>query len=51
MPAKLIVITGCTSGIGRELSRLYRERGDTVIGLARSATSPDISLDVTDADA
>ncbi len=51
MPAKLIVITGCTSGIGKELARLYRERGDTVIGLARSATAPDISLDVTDADA
>lgn len=51
MPAKLIVITGCTSGIGKELARLYRERGDTVIGLARSATAPDIALDVTDTDA
>lgn len=45
---KIVVISGCTSGIGKELCALYRNGGATVIGLARSATSPDIAVDVTD---
>lgn len=44
-----VVISGCTSGIGKELCRLYRADGHNVIGLARSAVSPDVAVDVTDA--
>ena len=44
----MVIITGCTSGIGGELARLYRDNGDTVIGIARSAVPPDIKADVTD---
>lgn len=48
---KVVIISGCTSGIGKELCRLYREAGDTVIGLARSACGEDdIAIDVTDYD-
>lgn len=45
---KVVVITGCTSGIGRELCRLYRAEGHTVIGMARSAVGQDMAVDVTD---
>lgn len=57
-----VLITGASSGIGAELSRLFVERGDTVIGCARSESDLDalarrigedsfhsVSLDVTDA--
>lgn len=42
-----VVISGCTSGIGKRLCELYRARGDNVIGLARSAVGDDIAVDVT----
>ncbi|MDE7165257.1 MAG: SDR family NAD(P)-dependent oxidoreductase [Clostridiales bacterium] len=45
---KVVIISGCTSGIGKELCRLYREAGHTVVGIARSAAEPDIQADVTD---
>lgn len=47
-PQKVVIISGCTSGIGKELCRLYREAGHTVVGIARSAAEPDIQADVTD---
>ncbi len=47
---KIVIITGCTSGIGAILCRLYRNDGHTVIGMARSAVAPDIAVDVTDYD-
>lgn len=50
-PQKVVLISGCTSGIGEELCRLYREAGHTVVGIARSAVEPDIKADVTDYDA
>ncbi|MCH5162401.1 MAG: SDR family NAD(P)-dependent oxidoreductase [Clostridiales bacterium] len=43
-----VVITGCTSGIGKALCELYRAAGDTVVGLSRSAEGDDIAVDVTD---
>lgn len=46
--AKVVVISGCTSGIGKELCRLYREEGHTVVGISRTAVLPDIAADVTD---
>lgn len=48
---RIVVISGSTSGIGKELCELYRQSGNTVIGLSRSAVEPDISVDVTDCDA
>ncbi len=48
---QVAVISGSTSGIGKELCRLYREKGYTVIGIARTAVPPDIAADVTDYDA
>lgn len=48
---KIVIISGCTSGIGKELASLYRADGHTVVGLARSALPPDIAVDVTDFDA
>lgn len=49
---KVVVITGCTSGIGEALCGLYRAAGDEVVGLARSAVGDDdIAVDVTDIDA
>lgn len=45
---KVVVISGCTSGIGKELCALYRADGNTVIGIARSAVEPDVKGDVTD---
>lgn len=45
----VVVISGASSGIGRELAELYRQRGDTVIGLSRRALGEnDIVCDVTD---
>lgn len=44
----IVVITGCTSGIGRALCELYRAAGDTVVGMARSAEGDDVAVDVTD---
>ncbi len=49
--SKVVVISGCTSGIGKELCALYRAEGHTVIGIARSAVEPDIKGDVTDFEA
>lgn len=48
---KIVVISGCTSGIGKALCELYRAAGSVVIGLARTAAPPDIAVDVTDATA
>ena len=49
---RIVVISGASSGIGKELCRLYCAAGDTVIGLSRrKATDCDISVDVTDFDA
>ncbi len=44
----VVVISGSTSGIGKELCELYRADGYTVIGLARTAVAPDMAVDVTD---
>lgn len=41
-------MTGSSSGIGREMTALFRERGDTVIGLCRRPEADDIACDVTD---
>ncbi len=44
-----VIITGCTSGIGKALCEMYRAAGDTVVGIARSAdVVGDIAVDVTD---
>lgn len=48
---RVVIISGSTSGIGKELCRLYRERGDVVVGMARSADGDDIAVDMTDSDA
>lgn len=46
---KVVIISGCTSGIGKELCKLYRADGHIVIGLARGAADGnDFALDVTD---
>ena len=45
---KIVIISGTSSGIGSELARLYRQAGHIVVGLSRSATEPDIAVDVTD---
>lgn len=45
---RVVVISGSTSGIGKELCGLYRAAGDTVVGLARTAQGEDIAVDVTD---
>jgi NAD(P)-dependent dehydrogenase (short-subunit alcohol dehydrogenase family) len=39
MTAMNVLVTGCNRGIGLELCRLYKERGDQVIGVCRSASS------------
>ncbi|OLT19390.1 oxidoreductase [Actinomadura sp. CNU-125] len=36
-PAKTIVITGGTDGMGRELARIHLDRGDTVVVVGRDA--------------
>ena len=46
---KIVIISGSSSGIGKELCALYRERGDIVIGMSRTADGEcDIAVDVTD---
>ena len=45
---KVVIISGSSSGIGKELCRLYRQDGHTVIGLSRTASEPDMAVDVTD---
>lgn len=46
---RVVVISGTTSGIGEELGRLYRENGDIVVGISRTASGEnDIAADVTD---
>lgn len=51
-PSKIVIISGASSGIGKELCRLYSAAGDTVIGLSRSAAdecgAEHIKCDVTD---
>lgn len=49
--AQTVVITGCTSGIGKALCELYRAAGDNVVGLSRTAVGEDIAVDVTDTQA
>ncbi len=47
--SRIVVISGASSGIGKELCRRYRANGDTVIGLSRRVTeNGDLSVDVTD---
>ncbi len=46
--SSVVVISGCTSGIGKALCEMYRAAGDTVVGIARTASAPDIAADVTD---
>ena len=48
---KIVIISGCTSGIGKELCALYRADGHVVVGIARTAVEPDIAADVTDLEA
>jgi len=50
----VILITGCSTGIGRELSKILSEKGYTVVATARSVetlkdlpVSLKLSLDVT----
>ena len=38
---KIVVITGGTSGIGKELVALYKSKQDTVISIARNVEHPD----------
>lgn len=47
-PSKVVIISGTSSGIGKALKALYEKDGHTVVGLCRSAESPDIAVDVTD---
>lgn len=49
--ARIVVISGSTSGIGKALAEMYRQNGNTVVGMARSATGDDMAVDVTDAEA
>ncbi|MDE6401504.1 MAG: SDR family NAD(P)-dependent oxidoreductase, partial [Clostridiales bacterium] len=48
--SRIVVISGTSSGIGKELCSLYRNAGDTVIGLSRRGGDGDceIKADVTD---
>lgn len=48
---KVVIISGCTSGIGKELARLYRADGQIVVGISRTASGDDIAADVTDCEA
>jgi NAD(P)-dependent dehydrogenase (short-subunit alcohol dehydrogenase family) len=45
-----VLITGCNRGIGLEICRQYRERGDDVIGVCRTASDAlrDTGADVID---
>lgn len=38
--SKIVVITGGTSGIGKEMAQLYQSKGDTVISLSRNVQEP-----------
>lgn len=49
--ARIVVISGSTSGIGKALCEMYRADGNTVVGMARTAVGDDIAVDVTDRDA
>ena len=42
---KIVVISGSSGGIGKELCELYRNDGNIVIGLARGG---DVRVDMTD---
>lgn len=44
-----VLVTGANRGIGKSLFDAYRTSGTDVIGTARSAGEPFLSLDVTDA--
>lgn len=46
--SRIVVITGSSSGIGRQVASNLRARGDTVIGLCRNPADGDIACDVTD---
>lgn len=55
MDNKVVLITGCSSGVGRQLSMLLAEKGYRVIATARDITKLDglqvdmkLILDVTD---
>ena len=37
---KIVVITGGTSGIGKEMVQIYQSRGDTVVSLSRNVQEP-----------
>ncbi len=46
---RIVIVSGSSSGIGKELCALYRAAGDTVIGLSRrGGDNGDIAVDVTD---
>ena len=46
---RIVIVSGSSSGIGKELCALYRAAGDTVIGLSRRGGDyGDIAVDVTD---
>lgn len=55
MAEKVVLITGCSSGVGRELCRTLTEKGDLVVATARSLERLEgvpaalkVALDVTD---
>lgn len=48
---RVVIISGSTSGIGKELCGLYRAAGHTVVGMARTERDGGIAVDVTDTDA
>lgn len=57
MVGKVALITGCSSGVGRELCRTLTEKGDRVVATARSlerleevSAALKVALDVTDQD-
>lgn len=46
---KVVIISGASSGIGKELCELYRSAGNIVVGLSRHADGDDhLDVDVTD---
>ncbi len=50
--SKVVVITGSSSGIGKNLKKMFEENGDIVIGLSRSESQSPTSFpcDLTDAE-